>query len=307
MFDVFDEEIEIQIKLGIANLYWYKRDLQDTWLRSGVPQEICNLLFSLKKDDEFLYTKRELMDLLYDRLKNLDYERKLEISRNFTRILIERESFPKCADNHRVEIAESCASRLREIYEQQKNKLEQEKIQKQKEQSRKQYKEEQKINYGLRTDVLNNKFIEIYKLEGSQRGYALENFFQDLMKFHSIPVEESFKIVGEQIDGAIKYDGKYYLIELKWQKKQTQLSDLASLTMKIDGKLDSRGLFISMNGFTDECVNSIIRGKTLKMMLLDGNHIAKVVSGIYSFQKLLDYSIKQASLKGNIYCSHNLD
>jgi hypothetical protein len=36
MFDVFTEEVEILIKDGIANLYWYKGDLRKAWLRSGV-------------------------------------------------------------------------------------------------------------------------------------------------------------------------------------------------------------------------------------------------------------------------------
>ena len=37
MFDVFTEQIEVLIKDGIANLYWYKGDLQKAWLRAGVP------------------------------------------------------------------------------------------------------------------------------------------------------------------------------------------------------------------------------------------------------------------------------
>lgn len=36
MFDVFTEQIEVLIKDGIANLYWYKGDLQKAWLRAGV-------------------------------------------------------------------------------------------------------------------------------------------------------------------------------------------------------------------------------------------------------------------------------
>ena len=51
MIDVFTEEIEVQIKRGISNLYWYKEDLRKAWLRSNVEQSICNRLFNLKNDE----------------------------------------------------------------------------------------------------------------------------------------------------------------------------------------------------------------------------------------------------------------
>lgn len=34
MFDVFTEEIEVLLKDGIANLYWFKRDLHKAWLKN---------------------------------------------------------------------------------------------------------------------------------------------------------------------------------------------------------------------------------------------------------------------------------
>ena len=48
MFDVFTEQIEVLIKDGIANLYWYKGDLQKAWLRAGVPNA-SRIEFLLRK------------------------------------------------------------------------------------------------------------------------------------------------------------------------------------------------------------------------------------------------------------------
>jgi len=42
------------------------------------------------------------------------------------------------------------------------------------------------------------------------------------MLVSGIPVQEPFRIEGEQIDGAIKYDGHYYLIEAKWTEAKTR-------------------------------------------------------------------------------------
>ena len=126
------------------------------------------------------------------------------------------------------------------------------------------------------------------------------------MRISSIPVEEPFKIKGQQLDGAIKYDGHYYLLELKWTKERIQPKDIGSFYFKVEGKMEARGIFISINGYTDGVLASVPKGKQLKVLLLDGNHIANVIFGIYTFQELLEHSISQAALKGSIYCSHKL-
>lgn len=57
--------------------------------------------------------------------------------------------------------------------------------------------------------------------------------------------------------------------------------------------------------FTEE-IESLPKGKDIKMLFLDGVHFANVISDIYTFNDLLEYAIFQASLKGNIYCSTSL-
>jgi hypothetical protein len=41
MFDEFDDEIELEIKSGIANLYWFKNDLKIAWINSGISPTFC--------------------------------------------------------------------------------------------------------------------------------------------------------------------------------------------------------------------------------------------------------------------------
>ena len=51
MFDVFTEEVEILVKDGIANLYWYKGDLHKAWLRSGITPVVREEVVRLRGDD----------------------------------------------------------------------------------------------------------------------------------------------------------------------------------------------------------------------------------------------------------------
>lgn len=300
MFDIFTEEIEVQIKLGLSNLYWYRKDLKKAWLRSGVELTICDSLFSRHNDSGGKPSKRELMDFLYEEIRNIDFNRKLEISRNFVRFLVEHENFVPQDPKHRIEIAERCALKLKEIIKKQ------EKDRAYKEEIRRRKREVKRDDYYSHLEKISKRFIEIAKLEGQKRGYELERIFADLMKVSNITVEQPFRIVGEQIDGAIKYEGHYYLIELKWTERKAGQSDISSLYLKAEGKKDAYGIFISMNNYSNEVLSALPKGKRLKVLLLDGNHLANVISGIYTFQQLLDHANKYATLRGEIYCPHDI-
>lgn len=300
MIDVFTEEIEVQIKQGISNLYWYKGDLRKCWLRAGVEESLWDSIYAKVNSEGQALTKRQMMDELYLNLRSVEYNRRLEISRNFVRILVEHENFVPVDEHHRVEIAERCALKLREIIEQQKREAEY------KENIRLRAQQAKKQDYHSQLLEVREKFLDAQKLEGQKRGYAFEKLFPELMKVSGIPVQEPFKIVGEQIDGAIKYDSHYYLVELKWEKKLAAHEQVSSLYLKVEGKMDAKGIFISMEGYSKEIVESLPKGKELKVLFLDGTHISNVIFGNYTFQELLERAINQATLKANIYCSHDL-
>jgi len=300
MLDVFNEEHEVIIKDGIANLYWYRGDLKKAWLRSGVDNPLSEQLFCKKTLDGKDYTKRQLMDLLYEELRKLDYNRRLEISRNFVRILIQQKDFVPQDPKHRVEVAERCALKLREII------TEQEKEREYREQIRIRTQKESEEAYFSQLLKLRERFTKAIPIENKKRGYELEQIFNELMKVSGIPVEQPFKIVGEQIDGAIKYDGHFYLVELKWIGKKCNQKEIASHYMKVEGKFETRGIFVAMNGFSEEVLSSLPKGKEIKVLLLDGVHLTSVIYGNYTFQELLEHAISQASVKGEIYCSHSI-
>jgi len=300
MIDVFTEEIEVQIKKGIANLYWFLGDLEKAWLRASVDGKLTSKLFALRKVDGSKFTKRELMDLLYKNIRDNDFNRRLEISRNFVRFLIEHKNFVPQSENHRIDIAETAALKLKEIIEQQRQQAEYN------QQIRKRAKESMKVDYGKELLRVRDLFIGAEKLSGQERGYAFEKVFVELMKISGIPVEEPFRIIGEQIDGAIKYGEHFYLVELKWTKSKSGQKEISSLYLKVEGKMEARGIFISMNGYSTEIIESLPKGKKLTTLLLNVMHISNVIFGRYTFQELMEHSLSQASLRGEIYCSPEL-
>jgi hypothetical protein len=75
MLDVFTEEIEVLVKDGLANLYWYKVDLHKAWLRSGVSAEVRDEILRERMHDGQELSKRRQMDVLYEKLRSDDYNR----------------------------------------------------------------------------------------------------------------------------------------------------------------------------------------------------------------------------------------
>lgn len=297
MFDVFTDEVEVLIKDGLANLYWFKGDLHKAWLTSKVDPRLVTEIKNLRSAEGKPLTKREQMDSLYERIRNLDYNRRLEISRNFARILLEQQSFVAQDRGHQIQRAQLAALRLRELRDRQS-----------KEQEIKQARVVPRTEtYDEKRQKLQARFMDIHSLTPQQKGYALEKLFTDLMEASGIQVEKPFNNPGEQIDGAIKYEGRYYLIELKWTADQTDPVQLRNFYVKLLGKPDGRGLFLSMSGFTNGAVQTLPHGKEINMMLLDGVHLSNVLFGHYTFKQLLDHAIRTVSLKGEIYCPHALE
>src|SRR5713101_9434135 len=86
------------------------------------------------------------------------------------------------------------------------------------------------------------------------------------------------------------------LIELKWFAESLEPKHIGSFYFKVDGKLGARGVAIAMNGYVSGVVESVAKGKELKVLLLDGMHLSNVIYGHYTFPELRDHTVKCASL-----------
>ena len=134
-----------------------------------------------------------------------------------------------------------------------------------------------------------------------RRGYELEKLFINIFTLFDLDPKASFKIVGEQIDGAFSFDNADYLFEAKWVNSPVQAKDLDSLTGKLQRKLDNTlGLFLSINGYSDEAVSAHSSGRRL-LLLMDGADLMAVLETRIDLKELLLRKRRHASQTGNIY------
>lgn len=133
------------------------------------------------------------------------------------------------------------------------------------------------------------------------RGRLFERFLQELFNRQSVRMGDPFSIRGEQIDGTFKFEGENYIVEAKWQDPASSTGDLYKFAHKVDGKMHGRGMFISVNGFSHQGIEAIIHGKMIKTILVDGPDISNVVEGRISLERMLDYKIRAAQTRGEVY------
>ncbi len=154
--------------------------------------------------------------------------------------------------------------------------------------------------------ALTSAFSKLFgtSMTAQARGRLFEVFLKELFDRQSIKMGDPFNIVGEQIDGSFKFEGENYIVEAKWQDPSTSTGDLYKFAHKVDGKMYGRGIFISVNGYSHESIRAIVHGKHIQTILIDGQDLSYVLEQRISLEGLLDYKIRAAQTRGEVYvCS----
>ncbi|MCO6043328.1 hypothetical protein NG895_05360 [Aeoliella sp. ICT_H6.2] len=146
---------------------------------------------------------------------------------------------------------------------------------------------------------------EYFALLGSdnpqQRGYKLEKILRELFEVFDLDPKASFRIEGEQIDGAFTFEATDYLLEAKWQAEPVSAKHLDGMAGKLSRKLDNTlGLYLSINGFSEDGVKAHSSGRRM-LILMDGSDLMAVLEGRIDLIQLLLRKRREASQTGNIY------
>jgi hypothetical protein len=134
-----------------------------------------------------------------------------------------------------------------------------------------------------------------------KRGYALEKVVNDLFACFDIDAKASFRVVGEQIDGAFSFEGTDYLFEAKWQAELSEPAALDVFSGKVGRKLENTlGLFLSINGFQQSAVDLYSQNRS-KLILMDGSDLNAILDGAIELPLLLTRKRQHASSTGEVY------
>ena len=114
-------------------------------------------------------------------------------------------------------------------------------------------------------DAARKEFYALFggALTPQQRGKQLETALNRLFHAFDIGVQEAFHLVGdqgegivEQVDGVIELKGALYFVEMKWYKEPVGKAQVSEHLVRLMGRDQARGLFISASEFTDPAIHT---------------------------------------------------
>ncbi len=135
-----------------------------------------------------------------------------------------------------------------------------------------------------------------------KRGFALEKLLRELFELFDLDPKASFKIIGEQIDGAFTFNNIDFLLEAKWEKDSIGSKELYGFDGKLKSKLENTlGLYLSINGFSEDGVTAYSGSGRRLIILTDGADLMAVLDGRIKLDELLLRKRRHASQTGQIY------
>lgn len=280
----FPNNIVTAIKETVVNVFWKKKDVRNLFRRCGVDS---TLIAAQDWNGYKYHSVSPVIDVLNSNPEGLGTLR---------RILQETLSYTDGSHllwlpdgQKRKREAERCLEHLRLLvrdHDAAKQSAEE------KRQARIRNAEESKRGALFRQKLseLKDEFIKFCQdQDRARRGYGLEDLLYRLFMLYELNPRGPFKRVGEQIDGAFVLAGDHFLLEAKWQQKPVILSDLRDLDGAVRTSLDNTlGLFISINAFSPEALESYVRGDRPKLICMDGEDLMVVLEGRIELPDLLN-------------------
>ena len=148
------------------------------------------------------------------------------------------------------------------------------------------------------------QFEGLRLLDAQTRGYQLEKLLPRMFLLFDIDARGSFRITGEQIDGAFSFDGTDYIVEAKWQTALVTLADIRAFAGKVNHRLDNTlGLFVSMNGFQENAITILNGQGRSQVILMDGADLMAVLQDRVTLPTVLTRKRQHAAQTGNVYLS----
>lgn len=138
--------------------------------------------------------------------------------------------------------------------------------------------------------TLRDKFDKIYAMTDTQkRGNDFEQLLNKIFLYYSERSEGSFKRVGEQLDGLFYFDKHCYYVEARWKKQKTNAGDISVLRDRAVSGFggDTKALFISFEGYTKDCLDSLVGRTNERVLLMDGGDVRLVLDCKIAFDVLL--------------------
>lgn len=132
------------------------------------------------------------------------------------------------------------------------------------------------------------RFDEIFFSEPILRGNQYEKLLNDIFTYYFSDAFQGFNRMGEQLDGQFYFDGHWYYVEVRWREAPASAADVSVLRDRARSGFagDVRAVFISYNGFSEDCLASLEASQE-RVILLTGYDFRSVLESEIALDVLL--------------------
>jgi len=135
-----------------------------------------------------------------------------------------------------------------------------------------------------------DEFDRIHAIEDRQkRGNEFQSLMNEIFDYYSEQSKGAFNRTGEQIDGLFYFDKHWHYVEVRWKKEKAIAADVSVLRDRARNAFggDTKALFISFNGFSEDCLLSLEGSHDERVILMDGYDLRCVLNCDLAFDVLL--------------------
>lgn len=253
----------------IRDLIWFKRSIFAFFEDCGVPAPI---MIEVRRQREL--ATLQLVPMVLERL----YE-KGDDGFNVARTMLTNIYYWKDIHSVPQERKDQAVASLKALQNAYKTYVAQQRYQ---QESRSQIEREQRVQVSkldhVKLQGFRDRFDQIYFLPPKERGDAYEKLLNDVFKYYFPDAFPGFNRTGEQLDGQFYFDAHFYFVEVRWRKDPANAGDISILrdrAVRAFGD-DVRAVFISFNGFSEDCLKSL-EASGERVMLLTGYDLRSVL------------------------------
>lgn len=263
-----------------------KKDVFLFFQGAGVPADVTNDLIQRWNADRDSIGKHEIARTVLERL-NSRGEPALRYRREVLRRVVEFANFDACWPNDQMK-AKGFVASIRDIVNQKDTftRIDQEREQERRTRLADVERENRKKQE--KTRQIENTKRDFYSLFGAsltpqERGKQLEPALNNLFSAYGISVSQAFHLVGtdgegivEQVDGVIELKGHFYFVEMKWYQEPVGVPEISQHLVRLMGRDQARGLFISASDFTAPAIQQAREFLAQKLLVLC--HLDEIVN-----------------------------
>jgi len=150
-------------------------------------------------------------------------------------------------------------------------------------------------------DVLYQNYQNLKASDNPQeRGYKLQHLLNRLFTYSDIITKKSFfrNNGAEQIDGAFKFEGWYYIVECRWRKKLADGREVDGLSGQVSrsGK-QTMGLFLSIKGWSKKVPEMLQQNPDKSVFLMKGDELEEILKGQIDLREVLKRKLEAFNIE----------